>query len=522
MKSIFRIISFNFLIIFCGLSLPPSSRAEDQPIKFIIQHLEFAGNTTFTVQDLSAQIPITIGQEYSRDSVVEGKYNLLSYYGEHGYIYSKVKENVVADETTGKVTLLYEINEGKKAYIGKISVVGNTKTKDRVIWRTLTIIPGEIYNRKEVFASQRKLVLLGYFDDVKIEPANSEQEAEIVDLVVTVKERKTGLISLGTGYSTEEGIRGYARYRQINLFGKGQRFGAGMFLSERGDLVREGREINLDFFEPYLFNTKTGFGTDLYYRRDNLDNYNLRRRGGDMYITRLSSNGELKSTLGYRFEKDQMFSIKNQIDTEIRSLDGKSVDIGAVSYTLTQDTRDSLIYPHRGNLESVTLEVAHTIFAADVDYYKLSGDIRTYLQLFKSEWVLGFRAFGGIAQPFGNTDSIPIFERFYAGGGESVRGFKDRYLGPKDKDGYPVGGEAVVIFNAELRYPIYKQFGGVVFYDCGNVWAAPSEVKFSELQSAVGVGLRYQTPIGPFRLDYGYRIPKIDNGRFHISVGQTF
>jgi outer membrane protein insertion porin family len=522
MLSLYRIISLIFLIIFFCLSFHNPLRAEDQPVIYTIQHLEFAGNITFSTQDLSAQIPVTIGQEYSRDSIIEGKYNLLSYYGEHGYIYAKVKENVIADESTGRVNILYEINEGKKAYIGKISIVGNTKTKDRVIWRTLTILPGEIYNRKEVFTSQRKLVLLGYFDDVKIEPANRDKEEEIVDLVVTVKERNTGLISLGTGYSTEEGVRGYARYRQINLFGKGQRLGAGVFLSERGDLVQEGREINLDFFEPYLFNTKTGFGTDLYYRRDNLDNYNLRRRGGDMYITQLSSNGEFKSTLKYRFEADEMFAIKNIIDTDIKAMDGETVNIGTFSYTLTRDTRDSLIYPHRGNLESVTLEVANTLFGSEVDYYKFSGDIRTYLQLFNSEWVLGLRATGGIAQPYGNTDSIPIFERFYAGGSESVRGYKDRYLGPKDLDGYPVGGEAVAIFNAELRFPIYKQFGGVLFYDCGNVWAEPSDVRLNELQSAVGVGLRYQTPIGPFRLDYGYRIPKADNGRFHISVGQTF
>ncbi|MFB3897181.1 MAG: outer membrane protein assembly factor BamA, partial [bacterium] len=444
------------------------------------------------------------------------------HYGEHGYIYCKVKENVIADETTGNIDLSYEINEGKKAYIGKISVVGNTKTKDRVIWRTLTIVPGEIYNRKEVFSSQRKLVMLGYFDDVKIESANLEQEEEIVDLVVTVKERKTGLISLGTGYSTEEGVRGYARYRQINLFGKGQRLGAGIFLSEQGDLVQESREVNLDFFEPYLFNSKTGFGTDLYYRRDNLDNYNLKRRGGDMYLTRLSSNGEFKSTLKYRLEQDQIFDIQNVIDTDIKALEGEKYDIGTLSYTLTRDTRDSLIYPHRGNMESISIEVANSFFGSEVNYYKFTGDIRTYLQLFNPDWILGFRATAGIAQPYGNTDAIPIFERLYAGGGESVRGYKDRYLGPKDQDGYPVGGEAMVAFNVELRYPIYKQFAGVLFYDCGNVWAEPSDVNFGELESAVGVGLRYQTPIGPFRLDYGYRIPSVDNGRFHISVGQTF
>jgi outer membrane protein insertion porin family len=510
-----------FLILLCGVFFYSNPRAE-QPVKFTIQKIELLGNTQFANEELFNQLPIAVGAEYSRDAVIEGKYNLLSLYGERGYIYAKIKEVTVADETTGSVTLLYEISEGKKAHIGKISLVGNTKTKDRVIWRKLSIHPGEVYNRKDVFTSQRKLMLLGYFDEVKIEPAQPGVESEIVDLIISVKERKTGVISLGTGYSTEEGIRGYARYRQTNLFGKGQRFGANVFLSEQGDLVERGREVNFDFYEPYLFNTRNGFGTDLYFRRENLESYNLRRRGSDIYLTRLSADGAIKLTWKYRLEENQMFNIKNQLDTDIKFLEGMKTELGVFSFNLTRDTRDNLAYPHRGNIQSVVLELANDWLASEADYYKLTGDIRTYIQLLKSEWVLGLRATGGIAQPYGTTDSIPIYERFYSGGGESVRGIKDRHLGPKDKDGYPKGGDAMIVLNAELRFPIYKQFGGVIFYDCGNVWSEPSDVNLIDLQSAVGIGFRYQTPIGPFRLDYGVKIPKEDNGWFHISVGQTF
>ncbi|MDI6783464.1 MAG: outer membrane protein assembly factor BamA [bacterium] len=521
MKTKFYFIPFYFLIILLVLFLHSHLLAE-QPVTYTIQTIKLNGNMQLANEELFSQIPIAAGDAYSRDSVIEGKYNLLSFYGERGYIYAKVREITLADETTGDIILTYEITEGKKAYIGEISLVGNTKTKDRVIWRKLTIHPGEVYNRKEVFTSQRKLMLLGYFDEVKIEPAQPDVESEIVDLRISVKERKTGTISLGTGYSTAEGIRGYARYRQINLFGKGRRFGANVFLSQLGDLVERGREVNLDFFEPHLFNTMNGFGTDLYFRRDNLENYSLRRRGGDMYLTRLSADGEIKLTLKYRLEEDQMFNIKNELDTEIKSLEGTKTELGVLSFNLTRDTRDNLVYPHRGNIQSVTLELANGWLGSEADYYKLTGDMRTYIQLFSSDWVLGLRATSGIAQPYGNSDSIPIFERFYLGGGESVRGIKDRYLGPKDNDGYPVGGEAMLEFNAEVRFPVYKHFGGVVFYDCGNVWADLSEFKLNEIQSAVGIGLRYQTPIGPFRLDYGIKIPKEDTGRFHISVGQTF
>lgn len=494
----------------------------EQTVKYTIHKLEFSGNTQIPNKDLVSQIPITIGQEYSRDSVIEGKYNLLSFYGERGYIYAKVKEITYADETTGEVTIGYEITEGKKAFIGKITLVGNTKTKDRVIRRQLSIHSGEIYNRKQVYTSQRKLMLLGIFDEVKIEPAQPEVESEVVDLIVSVKERKTGVISLGAGYSTEEGIRGYSRYRQTNLFGKGQRFGASVYWSEKGELVERGREIKLDFFEPSLYETDYGFGAELYYRRENLDNYSLRRLGSDIYLTRLFEKRNTRATLKYRFEKDQTFDFKNEIDTEILSLDGKKTDIGSFSLNLTRDTRDNIAYPHRGNIQSLTLEFANDLIGSQADFVKVIGDFRTYHRIMKSDWVLGLRATGGVAQPYGGLDELPIFERLYAGGADSVRGFEERYLGPKDKDGYPVGGEAMVVFNAELRFPVYKQLGGVVFYDCGNVWAKPAQIDLSELESAVGVGVRYQTPIGPFRLDYGLRIPKVDSGRFHISVGQTF
>ncbi|MCX7919168.1 MAG: outer membrane protein assembly factor BamA [bacterium] len=496
--------------------------AQEPPITYTIQTIGFIGNQEIPSSELVQVVPIRAGQEYSRDSVIEGKYNILSFYGEHGYIYAKVKELLYVNETTGDIALTYEISEGKKAYFGKISLVGNTKTHDRVIWRKLTIRPGEVYNRKEVFTSQRKLMLLGYFDEVKIEPANPTVEEEIVDLIISVKERQTGLISLGTGYSTEEGVRGYARYRQTNLFGKGQRFGASVYLSEQGDLVERGREVNLDFYEPYLFNTMNGFGSNIYFRRENLENYSLRRRGGKMYVERSSADGRIKYSAQYRLEENQMCYIKNTVDPEIIALEGTKTDLGVFSVNLTKDTRDNLANPHRGQLQSLTAELAYRWLGSEADYYKVYADLRTYFQLFKSEWILGFRTAGGFAEPFGHSDSIPIYERFYAGGGESVRGIKDRYLGPKDLDGYPVGGDAILLLNVELRFPIYKQFGGVVFYDYGNVWEKLSDVNLNDMQSSVGIGFRYQTPIGPFRIDYGIKIPKEDNGRFHISVGQTF
>ncbi len=487
----------------------------------IIEQIEFTGNTTFSNATLLNQLSFTMGTSFSRPLLLEGKYYISNFYSDNGYKYNQVTLDYFIDETTGEAKVSYHIKEGMKAYIGEITITGNTKTSDKVIRRTLVFKTGDLYRRRDIFLSQSRLLALNFFEEAKIEEVTPSEDTEIVNITIKVTEKKTGSVSFGPGYSTEEGIRGFARYRQSNLFGKGQQFSVGVKWSALGQALEQSREINIDLFDPHFFDTDFGVGIETYYRREDLDNYNLQRVGGDIFVKR-DLFDHTQGTLKFRTESDKTFSIANSIDSSVIALEGQTNLITMWSLTMTMDTRNNFTYPSRGSFYSIDLGIASEAFGGDVNFGRLQMDGRWYIPLIEPHLVLALRASAGFEHQYGGTNEIPIYERLYEGGADSVRGYKERYLGPTDLDGYPAGGDAAFIYSAELRFPIYKSFTGVVFTDAGDVWQSLGQFNPANVEHTVGMGLRYQTPIGPIRFDYGIHIPQTDTGRFYISVGQTF
>lgn len=528
-------LTFSYLNLFENSS--SAYAQEEAELKIVINNIIFSGNLQFDTESLLKKLPFSIGDAYSEELLQEGKYRLLSFYGEHGFIYATINYETEFSEDTKQCVVTYQINEGIKAYIGNVYIEGTTKTEAKVILRELLFKPGEVYNRKLVFESHRRLLSLGYFEEVKIEPAKPEKQQEIVDLIIKVKEKKTGSIGIGAGYSTEEGYRGYFRYTESNLFGKGQRLNIRLSFAEEGELYAKGREIKLEFLDPYFLEKPLKFGSSLYWRRENLENYSIRREGAEVSLSHtFSFDTTIKGTVKYRIEDVNIFNVKNEIDQTIKDLEGTEYQLGALSYKVSKDTRDNLYYPTRGSLNSLTAELVHEFLFSDANFVKIIFDHRFYLSVQdllahdlqttrkKQQFptVLAFRTNIGLGKPLEEDESLPITERFYAGGLDSLRGFKARYLGPKDLDGYPIGGEAMAIFNLELRFALYKKLIGLLFYDCGNVWSTIDKIDLSELESGIGCGIRYQTPIGPLGLDYGIRIPKVDKGRVYLSIGYSF
>ncbi len=488
----------------------------------ILEKIILEGNTAFSTDSLLKELPFTTGTVYSRPMVLEGKYYLSNYYLDHGYKYIQVSHETFAAETGNQVQLIYHLEEGNPAYIGEIQIQGNNKTDNQVILRELLFKPGDLYCRKDVFESHNRLLALNFFEEVRIEEAQPESIATPVDIIVKVVEKNTGMLSFGGGFSTEEGIRGYTRYRQGNLFGLGQQLSAGVKWAEKGQAYQRSREVRMDFFEPHLLGTDIGLGTEDYYRRENLDNYDLFRLGGSIYLNSRLIDPQTQGTLRFRAEQDKTFNITNTLDPELVAMEDKSQWITMFSLNLTHDTRNNIISPTQGHIYSVDAGLASELFGGDINFLQWGLEGQWYMPVKKSDWILALRASTDYMEPFGGTNDIPIYERIFAGGADSVRGFKERYLGPKDLDGYPSGGRFSLIYNAELRFPVYKSFGGVVFYDAGNVWDTMKDFDPSDIKHSIGAGVRYQTPIGPLRFDYGIQIPQEDNGRFHFSVGQTF
>ena len=487
-----------------------------------ITRIAFIGNDNLSSDSLMRLLPYSEGTIYARSLVLEGKYYLTNYYQNNGFKYVQVTQESIADESTGNYHILYQVEEGIKAYIGSIKISGNTKTTSPVILRELAFHPGELYNSRNIFISHNRLQALNYFEDVKIEELHPESTTRQVDILVTVSERNTGLLSFGGGFSTEEGIRGFARYRQNNLFGLGQQFSAGIKWAEKGQTYQRSREIRMDYFNPHFDDSNTGIGMESYYRRENLDNYDLYRLGAGIYATKDIWGGNTQATLKYRIESDKTFNISNTYDAYMLSIDNQTNLITQLSMNITQDRRNNIPYPTRGHIYSIDAAVASELLGGDVSYLKLVFDGRWYYTIHSPEWILALRIKSGFEKPVEGMNRIPIYERLFAGGADSVRGFKERYLGPKDVDGFPQGGNANLIYSVELRFPVYKSLGGVAFYDSGNVWDKAEDFNPFDVKHSVGAGLRYQTPIGPIRFDYGLQVPREDGGRFHLSVGQTF
>jgi len=491
------------------------------PAQPIISSILFSGNSTYSANELLKEISFIPNTTYSRTLVLEGKYFISNYYVDRGYKWVQVSTDIFTGDTTGNLTLKYFINEGPVTHIGDINIKGNDKTKDKVIYRELLFSPGSLYRRKDIYTSQNRLISLNYFTDVRFTEDTTTSNNTTVNITIEVVERGTGLWSFGAGYSTEEGIRGYTRYRQSNLFGNGQQFSTGIKWAEIGETYQRSREFRTDFFDPSFLDSKLGLGLETYYRREDFDNYDINRLGFGAYLTQLFWDNQVRATLKYRLEQDYVFNVDNIIDPYMLSINKTTDWISMVSASLEKDTRNSLINPSKGGIYSLEWGLSSKAFGSDYNYSKILIDLRRYHEI-KPKVVLALRARAGHIESFGDTQSVPIYERLYGGGADSVRGIKDRYLGPADMDGYPKGGNTSLIYNMELRFPVYKDFGGVAFYDGGGVWKDISDVDLTDLHHSVGMGLRYMTPIGPLRVDYGYEVSGGHDKRIHFSVGQTF
>ncbi|MFH1039327.1 MAG: outer membrane protein assembly factor BamA [PVC group bacterium] len=502
--------------------------------------VRLAGNENFPVADLEILLPLKTGDVFSYEALRKDTVALRDFYFARGYIDADINPRAVLNQATGRMDITYAIRENQISYISRIDITGNKITRDIVIRRELLVKPGEIFNGIKVKRSQERLQNLGFFQRVSIDPLPTKIP-DRKDLMVRLEEKKTGEFMFGVGYSSEDDFIGFVEIGQGNfdLFNPPFFMGDGQKLKIRAEFGSSKSNYEISFVEPWLFGIPLSFGVDLYRRTHSWADYNEKRLGGDIRLRKLLT-AFTQLGLTYRLENVDIYDIDDDADWSIQSEEGTNL-VSSLTPSISRDTRDSFLIPTRGMNNTLACEVAGGILGGDKEFIKTTFDNSFYLSIFEGH-ILGFRYRAGTAEPYGNTEIVPVYERFFLGGANTIRGFRYREVGPEGTDprtglpnGDPVGGDSMMMGSVEYTFPIIEMVRGAFFCDIGNVWAAKDwemdetvfgDQWFRNLQSGAGIGLRLYLPIGPIKLDYGWPLHtdgwNDTGGRFHFNIGYAF
>jgi outer membrane protein insertion porin family len=519
--------------------------AEGEPVK--LAQIDFAGFDVIPpdhLDQLKKQLPLKIGQPRDRQLVVTAHEMAVNELKDHGYPYAKVATSENDGPSGKEAVVTYTADPGKLAHFGPVQIQGNKTVSDHVIERELTFKPGDLYRRSVVQDSQRRLYGLELFQFANIEPLNPEQQPTDVPMRVTVAEGKHQRTNFGVGYGTEEKARVDAEYHHLNFLGGARTAGAHVRYSglDRG--------VRLDFNQPYFF----------------APHFSLGGEGQDWYSYTPAYRSVVvgaKAVLKHQTSQHQSWSvsINTEHDSSIISSDvlsnpklrtdliaiaqagGIGLDprtgeqngtLNSLGFDFHHSTADNVLNAHRGFQIAFHTEQAGRIVPGTFNYYALSADGRHYLPIGSEKIVLASRLQVGNIRPTGlDQFNVPLSKKYFLGGATSVRGWGRYEISPLSGSGLPIGGDSMLAFTEELRAVISGNFGGVLFLDGGNVWAGSFDQRLNDLRYAIGPGLRYQTPIGPIRFDFGYQLnpipgllvngdPQTRRWRVHFSIGQAF
>jgi outer membrane protein insertion porin family len=491
-------------------------------VRTLVGEITFEDVTAVGEETLRSLIRSTEREPYRPGWVERDKERILSAVSAEGYPQCRVRERIFFSVGRGRADIHFIVAQGERRRLGKVVVVGNRKTKEHVIRREFPLAEGDPYGFGFVAEGKRNLYGLGYFEEVSIaapRPAEGEEEQ---DLVINVRERHTGRVSVGAGYGSRERFRGFVEIGESNLFGKGR----GVSLRLKASTID--RRTDLFYREPWPFGHRLDSEADLFEEFREEISYDVISRGINLGVKK--EFRELWTlNLKYRFEFVKYDNVKFEFDDpeelarEVDDLD--PINISSAIAILGLDLRDNPVNPHRGSNHLVGVEVATEFLGGDTRFNKYTFQTSWYFPTGeKSEAVVGFR--GGFSQTFTGFESLPLSERFYLGGARGVRGWPEDEVGPKDDVGNPVGGDAYALGIAEYRFPLgKKRWNGVAFFDVGNVWADLGAIAPTDAKYALGVGVRYLTLVGPLRLDYGHKLnpdPGESAGRLHFNIGFPF
>ncbi len=504
----------------------------DEGKRYSVGSLGITGNSVLSNKEvLAAMESIQKGNVFSREKLSVDVANIRTLYFDQGYIFAAVNDTTSLDQVTGKVDVKIDIKEGGLAYLEKIKVQGNTRTRDVVVRRELKLYPGDRFDGAKLKRSKERLSNLGYFEDVNFDIEDTDYP-DRKNLLVQVKEAKTGTFSFGGGFSTVDKIVGFVEIEQKNFdFTNWPTFtGGGQHLSLRAETGSSRNNQSLSFTEPWFFDHPFSFGFDIYRsQRDRASNtgyaYDEGKVGGQLRLGKQFSD-ILTGGMSYKFETVDISNFVENVSADLLAEEGTN-NVSQLGFNLRRDTTDSSYNPTKGLVTTGEFDIAGGPLGGDKDFYRTEFSASYYIPLkFKS--VFEIRGKAGIINSYGDSTTVPIFERYFAGGARTIRGYDERNVGPVDANtNESIGGESVLIANFEYTIPLIDFIKLAAFFDTGNVWADANDLASGDFKSGTGLGLRVKTPIGPINLDYGFPLNEepgsnSKKGKFYFSVSRGF
>ncbi len=508
--------------------------------QYDIGDVDFAGDVLFPKSELMEVIKIDDNGVFAYDVLQRDISELTAKFGDLGYAYANVIPRTAFNSKDRKVNLIFEFDKGSKVYFGKISMVGNTKTRDKVIRRELKINEGELYNESRRRQSIENIQRLGYFEEVNFKTSIDSERTDIMNVDVSVKERNTGQIQLGAGYGSSQGFTLQGSVNQANFLGKGQNLGASLNISNTGSFY------NLSFTEPYFNDTLWSIGTDLYQSANTARaDYDENHKGGAIRLGHPLAE-YTRGFIRYKYDDTRLESKYNKdgplTDTDLFPLNTASGVTSSATGTVEFDTRNDRQMPTKGIFSSGSYEFAG--LGGDLKYTRLTGTFRYYKNVI---WDLVWRNNLTYARidSIDGTD-VPFSELYLLGGPYSLRGFRTYRVGKMKfsnkiynqlkADGVAetdararamrfYGGTQQAMYQTEIQFPLVKEAGimGAGFFDMG---AANDTLTESDFFSDVGFGIRWYSPIGVLRFEWGFPLNRDplyqDATVFEFSIGPSF
>ncbi|MBU0676776.1 MAG: outer membrane protein assembly factor BamA [Verrucomicrobia bacterium] len=494
---------------------------------YAVDGVSVAGVTLFAEDEILNLVKLDAGSVASMRVIDRTAQKIRDYYSNRGYLRTQVRKQLDADVPDGTVKIAYEVREGTLASVGDVRIRGNKRTKDKVIRRELTVLPGDRMNEVKVDKSERRLRNLGFFETVtsSIEPTD---DPGLYDVTFDVKEQKTGQFLVGAGFSSVDKLIGFAEISQGNFDIKGwpNFTGGGQKIKLRGQLGTQRRDIEFTFIEPWFLDRKLSLELSAFQhdRRFLSDDYDQRNTGASAGIGK-ALGGFNRMNVTYGYEIIDVYNVDDSVSDLIKAEEGDR----SKSYLrlgVTHDSRDHPFISTRGYRASLTGELAGGPLAGETDLYRVDARYSQYWSVWWNH-VINLRGWGAAVEEYGDSDHVPIFDRLFLGGGRTIRGFNFRDVGPKDESGEPIGGRTAAYLTAEYTVPIVDKIRFAAFYDAGMVWEEAFDADFSNLNSSYGIGIRFDIPMLPLRFDYAWPIEgddftKDDGARFNFMIGYVY
>ncbi len=491
--------------------------------KYTVSAVRLAGDLVVDEEELQSLLRIAAGDVFSRRRITESSNAISERLGQEGFAFANVTPSPDIDKDKRQVSLTFFIDPGKRIYVRRINIAGNAKTRDSVVRRELRQLEGAWISTSKINRSRVRLQRLGYFDEVNVETPVVPGIDDQMDVNFSVSERSSGSLMAGLGYSQGQGLLINASISQNNIFGTGNRVSATVNNSSVNKVY------SFSYTNPYYTIDGISRGFRLFSRSTDSRQANVAAYtsdvwgGGVNFGIPLSEFNRVRLSLNY--ENTQLSTSDLTPDSYIRFIadNGDEFDLVKLNLTWSHDTRNRAIFADRGGNRILSADVAVPL--GNLEYYKIRYRESRFLPL-ADDFTFLLKGELAIGDAYGDTTELPFWERYYAGGPSSIRGYRSNRLGPQE-NGVPRGGAFKVVGNAELILPVpfaaeNKSLRLTAFFDIGNVFARKEDFNADELRYSAGLSVMWLTPMAPLTFSYAWPLndePGDDLERFQFSLG---